>query len=133
MNTIHEEKKVARTWPSILALLVMLFFVVLVWFAVDTVTLYRTGKLKPDRSLLHRGRLEQMSTSEIQPWMNFSYINRVYQLPSDYLQNALRITDSRYPKVQVKTVAKERGISESEMIGQVQVLIHNYSAIISAP
>ena len=39
--------------------------------------------------------------SAIRPWMTFDYINRLFNLPSDYLKTALKITDSRYPRITI--------------------------------
>ena len=61
----------------------------------------------------------------IQPWMTFGYINFVLKLPPNYLQDALTISDPRYPNIQISLYAKENNESVSDLVNRVtQALKH---------
>jgi hypothetical protein len=59
------------------------------------------------RNLRHRGvlrfsqyRLRSLADVDlIQRWMTFNYINKVFNLPADYLKINLGIIDKRYPNI----------------------------------
>jgi hypothetical protein len=43
--------------------------------------------------------------NRIQSWMTFDYINKVFRLPTSYLESFLHISDSHYPNMLISQYA----------------------------
>lgn len=91
-----------------LAYAIVLFLIVLLILVIILVGEYRSltranfiqGKeLHFSTILKNHGPLTAGDINIIQPWMTFDYINKIFNLPANYLRDALGITDSRYPKI----------------------------------
>src|ERR1017187_1974136 len=78
------------------------------------------------RSLHGSGPLTAANASSTQSWMTFDYINRVFVLPSTYMQTTLGITDSRYPHLTIVGYAKNAGLSATTTLSKVQDAIRAY-------
>ena len=77
--------------------------------------------------LRHSGPLAPQNADLIQPWMTFDYINHVFNLPPQYLQSQLRITDARYPKLSVGGLARDDNqTSTIDVLTQVINAVKNY-------
>lgn len=63
---------------------------------------------------------------DIEPWMTFDYINKRYDLPVGLLETRLGIGSARYPDLEVARLAKDRNMSESDLIGLVELVITDY-------
>ncbi len=80
----------------------------------------------------HRGPMDSANVStvlrinQVQPWMTFDYINRIYNLPPDYLKQHLSIQDERYPNVQIKRYARKNKFDGDSFIETVQDKIRNH-------
>lgn len=62
----------------------------------------------------------------IRSWMTFSYINRIFNLPVDYLKNELGINDPDYPGVSISKAAKAGNISTSRYTDKVKDIIKQF-------
>ncbi len=62
----------------------------------------------------------------IQSWMTFSYINKVFKLPTNYLKNTLNISDSRYPNIPLEDYAEKAKIKTADFTTKVQDAVHSY-------
>lgn len=62
----------------------------------------------------------------IRPWMTFDYINKIFNLPSDYLKTQLQITDPRYPKLSISGYARSQHIDTGTFLGSVMSAVRNY-------
>jgi len=79
------------------------------------------------RSLHGSGQLTSANASSTQSWMTFDYINRAFALPPTYLETAIGITDSRYPRLTISGYAKDAGLSDAAALAKVQDAIRGYS------
>ncbi len=61
--------------------------------------------------------------SKIAPWMTFDYLNKVYDLPSGYLQDALKVTDTKYPFLTIKQHATKTGVTTAALIESLQAIL----------
>jgi hypothetical protein len=59
--------------------------------------------------------------------MTFDYMNHVFNLPATYMQTALGITDSHYPRLTIAEYAKEAGLSQPAALIKVQNAISAYT------
>ena len=79
-------------------------------------------------SILHGAKsLTSADASSTQSWMTFEYINKVFALPPQYLQDTLVITDSHYPRLTISTYAKTIKTPEANALMDVQNAIRNFS------
>lgn len=69
----------------------------------------------------------------ISPWMTFDYINKVFDLPSNYLEQNLQIHDSKYPFVTIQRYSKNSNIDSSVLIESIRKDIKQYVASSSSP
>ncbi len=60
--------------------------------------------------------------------MIFGYLNKVFNLPSDYLKTKLNIANPHYPNVTVKKIAAEQKISSTTYLETVKEAIAQYLA-----
>ena len=70
--------------------------------------------------------LKQEDASSTQSWMTFDYINHVFDIPPEYLQNQLVIKDKKYPKITISNYSKESGLDQSSTLLKVQDFIRNF-------
>ncbi len=105
-----------------LAVLLAISIALLSWFVVNVTGLYRSGALRPSRGIHRR----MLTPAAIQNWMTFSYINRAFNLPPDYLSVTLMIQDARYPNLGVGTYAKTKNLNEADFLQQVQGAVTGY-------
>lgn len=79
----------------------------------------------------YRGRIVHVPTSptvaDIQSWMTFSYIDFIFKLPPNYLQNALHLSDPHYPNVQIRLYSKVNNLNPATVIQQIQQAITAYT------
>jgi hypothetical protein len=77
----------------------------------------RLGWIFPFRRRLP---LAQSDVSMIQSWMTFDYINRVFNIPADYLRTALHVSDSAYPRIPLSRYAKNHAVDPAAFLDQVK-------------
>lgn len=58
--------------------------------------------------------------ASIENWMTFDYVNRIFGLPPQYLQNALPVTNARYPRLTLRSAAKEAKMQETDYVAAVR-------------
>ncbi len=71
-------------------------------------------------------KMVKSHSSDIRPWMTFEYVNTVFNIPSSFLEQNLSINDTRYPKLVISNFAKDRKISEKEVISQIRNAVREY-------
>jgi hypothetical protein len=80
--------------------LALLCIASIIWFIINAQILYRSGELQPGYMGRH-GDHHMLTVNAIQPWMTFNYLNVVFNLPVQYLQTTLSITDPHYPNIRI--------------------------------
>lgn len=83
-------------------------------------------------------RLRQFPSTSTTPetitsWMPFSYINKVFDLPPEYLKNALEITDPRYPVLTIRKYAQDNHLDNTQLLKTTKQAIKNYLPTSSTP
>ena len=56
-----------------------------------------------------RERPAPPEVDKIETWMNFKYVNVVFDLPDSYLEETLAIEDEKYPNVSIAKYLKKSG------------------------
>ncbi len=97
-------------------------FAVIVIFCAKTIHEYR-GLHKEGLSIR---KMTKSHSSDIRPWMTFEYVNTVFNIPSSFLEKSLAIDDTRYPKLVISNFAKDRKVSEKEVISQIRNAVREY-------
>mgnify|MGYP001558754859 FL=1 len=70
----------------------------------------RPSSFVGDRQGLSSG-LPLTEVDSIMEWMTFDYINRVFNLPADYLKTELAVTDPKYPKITILRASVSQQVS----------------------
>jgi hypothetical protein len=78
------------------------------------------------RSLRGSGPLTAADASSTQSWMTFDYIDRAFALPSQYLETALAIRDSRFPRLTIAEYAEDLNVPQSVALSMVESAITSY-------
>jgi hypothetical protein len=62
----------------------------------------------------------------IQSWMTFQYIDQAFNIPPQYLQSSLHISDLRYPRIPIGRYAMQNGVSQAVFVQQVKDAVTDY-------
>lgn len=73
------------------------------------------------------GPLNADEVGVIRPWMTFDYVNRIFNLPQDYLKDQLQISDPRYPDLTLGAYASASGTDSTETVLRVEHAIVDYA------
>jgi hypothetical protein len=116
--------------PIIFILLVALLAAILVWFVLDINSLNRQGIFNSSR--LHRRRNVNtnpaIAPSQIQGWMTFRYINYIFNLPPNYLNSKLGITDSSNANITLDKYSSTHKLDNAYFTGLVRQATAAYSS-----
>lgn len=110
-------------------LLFIVSALVLVRVTFDIQRLRQSGTMPSRHGLTFRRHAADIpNPSYIEGWMTFGYINRVFNLPSAYLQKQLGILNVKYPNVQLARSAKDNNVDTAAFVTQVRVVVSQYQA-----
>jgi hypothetical protein len=98
----------------------------------------RQGLLQPTHHPRDLLRTRQFPASQLTPqtitvWMPFSYLNKVFNLPSDYLKNKLSISDPKYPNITIRKYSQTYQLNSVLFLEQVKKIIEEYQVTSSTP
>lgn len=88
--------------------------------------LYRLGYLPGPgewRPAHNRKALTNTDVDQLKPWATFAFVNKVFELPPRYLENALLISDTAYPDISIEELARMQAIPTPTLLYTVQELI----------
>ena len=108
---LRELLQSARFWELLSAIIALLAAGIFVY---NIVHLYEGGRLYPSH------RHQAPSPEEIRGWMTFRYINHVFKLPPDYLQNELHIATSTYLNISIEQFAHVTQASSAATLEHVR-------------
>ena len=64
----------------------------------------------------------------VAPWMTFNYLNKSFDIPSDYFKTELSISDAKYPNLTLSKAAQEQGMVAGSYLETVKTEISSYLA-----
>lgn len=74
------------------------FILFFVFISFKFIIRYEDINEKSDR-LSRKEHLDRSNVTPIKDWMTFGYINKIYNLPQDYLKDKIGITNKKYPNM----------------------------------
>ncbi|MBU6370455.1 MAG: hypothetical protein KGH93_02185 [Patescibacteria group bacterium] len=80
----------------------------------------------------HRGPLGAKDAVLVASWMTFGYVNMIFKLPPEYLQNDLAISDGGYPNVSIGHYAKTHALDQKLFVVAAQKAVAAYFATTTA-
>ncbi len=69
---------------------------------------------------------DPISPGDIEPWMTFAYINTVFNLPADYLETMLPVSNSRYPNISINRFVRMNHINENQFLTEIRQAVSAY-------
>ena len=72
---------------------------------------------------------QSLQPGQIREWMTFRYINREFSLPSDYLQQQLKISAKNYPDITVEGFAEQNKQNVIDVISKIQQSISSLNTV----
>jgi len=64
--------------------------------------------------------------SYVRPWMTFDYINKLFNLPTNYLQTQFMITNSHYPQLTVYSYARSIHEDPARTMSRLDQALQSY-------
>ena len=78
---------------------------------------------------LRRGYTPSVSdVNSIKPWMTFNYINKIFNLPNEYLKTGLGISDAKYPNITIQKSIQTQGASSTAYLEELKGLVREHLA-----
>ncbi len=127
-NISHFTKKYLNVRSLLIAILVILCALEIETIFVDLHDIYRSSDEYTHRYGTSFQQNEQIAPSEIQQWMTFAYINFIFKLPANYLQDTLHLSDERYPNIQIIRYAHKNRLDVSRVLTNVQQAVAAYES-----
>jgi len=122
---IHEQSRTRHYIKyAIIALIVVLIGLSII-FIQEYVALRRAQTINAREAqlshmLAHHGPLTANDVALIQPWMTFDYVNKLFNVPPDYLKNGLTITDNSYPQLSLSGYARYQKTDTATVLTDVE-------------
>ncbi len=112
----------------VLGVVLVALFVFLVrdYLSLRRANLVNRRELSLSAFVQKHGTLNSTEVGVIHPWMTFDYINKIFNLPQDYLRNQLQVSDPHYPNITLGNYASAGNINALEAVHDVQNAIVNY-------
>jgi hypothetical protein len=64
--------------------------------------------------------------AKLKTWMTFDYVNKAFNLPANYLKDALLIKNAHYPLLTIKNYAKLERANSTSTLALVQKALTDY-------
>lgn len=119
----HQNQNFSFTSSLLTIILAVACLAAILWLIISVDRAYRLGNLLSRTS---RQELRKPNPDNIQSWMTFDYINRIFKLPPEYLKTQLTITDRKYPNIEIKNYAKSQNEDVNTIIENLKQSIKNY-------
>ena len=113
-----------------LVVLAIILFLLVSSFVGDVRRLRDNGVLvyhNPLHYLYQAGKPATLSdVNFIAGWMTFNYLNKIFNLPMDYLKTTLSVSNKDYPNVTISKTASQQKILTSTYLASVKKAVSNY-------
>jgi hypothetical protein len=121
-NNTHNIKRYIK---YAIAFFVILLFILGVFLVREYISLRRAQiisarEFQLSNLLKNHGSLTASDVSVIRPWMTFDYINKLFDIPPDYLKNTLSISDPTYPQLSLYGYANHQHTDATTVVGEVE-------------
>jgi hypothetical protein len=74
----------------------------------------------------YHGKLNAQNVDLISSWMTFDYVNKIFNLPADYLKSALAISDAGYPRIPISRYEKNHKLDAVQFLAEVKNTVADY-------
>jgi hypothetical protein len=111
--------------------LAIVMVVLFVFFVRQYIALRRANVVSARESWLsaaikNHGPATVNDVNFIRSWMTFDYINKLFNIPSDYLKTHFSIMDGRYPNLSISEYAGDGHLNKNAVTGEVINAIRDY-------
>ena len=111
-----------------IALILIVIICILSWiYVIVNVRELKNNAYIPLKSYINYHR-PPVLIEDISPWMTFDYINKMFNLPPEYLKQTLNINDKRYPVITISQYSRKEKIKTNLAITNVQDAVKSYLA-----
>ncbi|HVO28467.1 MAG TPA: hypothetical protein VMT81_00580 [Candidatus Paceibacterota bacterium] len=128
-----EDSRMERVIRYVLGALAVVLIVLFIFLFLQYRALWRqqainTRELRLSQFLEKHGPLAPGDASAVRVWMTFDYINKLFALPPEYLQDQLQIADTHYPRITVAGYAASLQVLPAVFLDEVENAVRSYSA-----
>jgi len=125
---ILKNRKVHKAFLWVILVLAVGVLLYSVWALVNQIEGLRLQGIRPMhfRRMHFRPANGQLTPDQIRSWMTFKYINVAFNLPQDFLQATLKITDKQYPNLTIDSLAKEQKQTSAAVLQKVTLAVQSY-------
>lgn len=109
---------------SILAIFILYFFIIKDFKKVKNID--SENKIHFNKKISKNKIPININNWNIEPWMTFDYVNKIFNLPTEYLKDNLNIENSRYPKISIRSYIKNKNIDENLYMSEIKNTINNF-------
>lgn len=126
------EGKRERQYVKYAIIILAVIFIFLGIFVVNTYRALRRAQIINARELQlsallkNRGPLGANDIGVVRPWMTFDYINKLFNIPPEYLKTRLSISDGRYPQLSLFGYAKSVHLATAAFMSEVTSTLRDY-------
>jgi hypothetical protein len=114
-------------------ILIVLLVISLAWAALSSFLFFsdygrlHRGGLLPGRGAWHMPHPPRQATEadieRLQPWMTFAFVNKIFNLPPEFLKESLYITNEKYPNLTIDAAAKEQRIESAPYLLSLKTIL----------
>lgn len=119
-----------NVWSQAVLLLIVVLFALLEIQAISEEIRNLKQENYSESSILWQNRdirTLSLQPEDIEAWMTFSYINTVFDLPSDYLEKVLGVREDNYPYISIARFARRHHLASDQFLFFIQNVVADYS------
>lgn len=117
----------------VILLLISIAFIILINILLvqrDVIRMQRFSAIRAYTSQLiqkrNHGPLSAQDANLIRSWMTFDYVNKLFNLPSNYISTHLKIPTNRYPRETLANYAKQNRIDPKIFVTETENIVRAY-------
>jgi amino acid permease len=110
----------------VILLLILGFFLVRNYVSLRRTQIINAREFQLSTLLKNHGPVTANDITVIRSWMTFDYINKLFNIPPDYLKNTLSISDPSYPQLSLYGYANHQHLNITIVMSDVESSTRNY-------
>ena len=119
--------KIKKLWSWLLLLVGIIIIAIFSWLFFSTRPVANYHSL-PVPSLRRQNQAVIVRDPKlIETWMTFDYLNKIFDLPTNYLQTALAITDPHYPFLTIRHYVRLQKLEATSTLVLIKEIVTKYS------